>query len=97
MLQTRPYSSECSQRAQLIIQADTSNRLSTIEINFQRSVFIPRKTESYIIIGRFSDLLPFQAAFPFIQKVALGIARNSNNGVYSSGSVQDLHLIPFSS
>ena len=48
--------------------------------------------------GRSSDLLHFPNALPISPKRDSGFeyCRKTSGGAYSSGSVQDLHLIPFS-
>jgi len=58
-----------------------------------------RKLKTLYISGRSSDLLPCLNAFPsrFIGTVAIEVFVQHVSGAYSSGSVQDLHLIPFSS
>jgi hypothetical protein len=49
---------------------------------------------NFVFIGRFSDLLPFYAAFPIL--FSGKSLQKTLHRAYSSGSVQDLHLIPFS-
>ena len=54
---------------------------------------LPRKLFKNIKLGRSSDLLHRFAAFPSLRTVAGG--GNDFGGAYSSGTVRDLHPIPF--
>ena len=59
--------------------------------------FIPPKAQKLYRLGRSSDLSFFECLpILFLRTVACGILKDIER-TYSSGSVQDLHLIPFSS
>lgn len=61
------------------------------------SCFTPRKHGTNIYYGRSSDLLHPKTSFPFyINKQWNKVMFRIFTGAYSSGSVQDFHLIPFS-
>ncbi len=62
-------------------------------ILYREVVLNPRKTKSFYI-GRFSDLFHLCDLPGKYQWYVVNI--NSYTGIYSSGSVQDFHLIPFS-
>ena len=61
-------------------------------------LYFPKAIKTYIVSGRSSDLLPCLNAFPFRSDgIVAKVVVQHVSGAYSSGSVQDLHLIPFSS
>ena len=72
--------------------------INLIIVSVVLKLYSPKAIEYYYYSGRFSDLLILCAPFPYRLRrySGLWVLHKDFDWAYSSGSVQDLHLIPFS-